>query len=84
MEGDPQREKQKEQKGGVERYRKRHRASEPKVKRVLRKKIGLDGKLRAEEIIVMVSVNDCAERKLAKQYEGLNVEWAAVEAQLVA
>lgn len=32
----------------------------------------------------MVSVNDCAERKLTKQSEGLNVEWATVEAQLVA
>jgi hypothetical protein len=51
---------------------------------VLRKKIGLDGRPRAEETIMMVSVNDRAERKLTKQFEGLNVEWATVEAQLVA
>jgi len=57
---------------------------QPKVKRVLRKKIGLDGRPRAEETIVMVSVNDRAKRKLTKQFEGLNVEWATVEAQLVA
>lgn len=55
-----------------------------KVKRVLRKKIGLDGKPRAEETIVTVSVNDRTERKLTKHFEGLNVEWGAVEAQLVA
>ena len=57
---------------------------QPKVRRILRKKIGLDGKPRAEETIVMVSVNDRAERKLTKQCEGLSVEWAAVEAQLLA
>jgi hypothetical protein len=57
---------------------------QPKVKRVLRKKIGLDGRPRAEETIMMVSVNDRAERKLTKQFDGLNIEWATVEAQLVA
>jgi hypothetical protein len=57
---------------------------QPKVKRVLRKKVGLEGRPRPEETVVIVSVNDRAERKLTKQFEGLNVEWGTVEAQLVA
>lgn len=57
---------------------------QPKVKRVLRKKVGPEGRPRPEETVVIVSVNDRAERKLTKQFEGLNVEWSTVEAQLVA
>jgi hypothetical protein len=57
---------------------------QPKVKRVLRKKVGLEGRLRPEETVVIVSVNNRAERKLTKQFEGLNVEWGTIKAQLVA
>jgi hypothetical protein len=51
---------------------------------MLRKKVGLERRLRPEETVVIVSVNDRAERKLTKQFEGLNVEWGTVEAQLMA
>ncbi|KAM0714703.1 hypothetical protein Q7P37_009720 [Cladosporium fusiforme] len=57
---------------------------QPKVKRALRKKVGLERKPRPEETVVVVSVNSRAERDLIKQFEGLNVEWDTVEAQLVA
>jgi len=51
---------------------------------VLRKKVGPEGRPRPEETVVIVLVNDRVERKLTKQFEGLNVEWGTVEAQLVA
>jgi hypothetical protein len=42
---------------------------QPKVKCVLRKKVGP----QQEETVVILSVNDRAERKLTKQFKGLNV-----------
>jgi hypothetical protein len=44
------------------------RILQPKVKRLLRKKIGLEGRPRPEETVVMMLVNDRAERKLTKQF----------------
>lgn len=54
----------------------------PKLKKLLKKKVARDSRLRAEDTAVVVSINDRSEHNLTKRFDGLNIDWSQVENQL--
>ena len=54
----------------------------PKLRKLLKRKVARDSRLRAEDTAVVVSVKDRSERNLTKRFDGLDVDWSQVENQL--
>lgn len=55
----------------------------PKLKRLLKKKFAADSQPKFEDTFAVVSVNDRSERDLRKHFDGLKVNWAKIEDQLL-
>ncbi|KAK5651141.1 hypothetical protein OQA88_13235 [Cercophora sp. LCS_1] len=55
---------------------------QPKLKKLLDKKLPSNKVYKAEETNVVVSVTDRSERNLVKRFDELDIEWAILEKQL--
>jgi len=60
------------------------RVLQPKLEKLLQKKLPLNKSFRADDIMVAVSVTDRAERDLIKRFDELDIDWQVIERQLQA
>lgn len=57
---------------------------EKKLEKVLRGKISSDRRVRADDTMIVASVNDCSHRDLTKRFDKVDVCWDAIEKKLQA
>ena len=55
----------------------------PKLEKLLEGKTSRAGRVRSDDTSIVVSVNDRSQRDLTKRFENLNIDWTAVEKQLL-
>lgn len=55
----------------------------PKLEKLLEGKTSRAGRVRSDDTSIVVSVNDRSQRDLMKRFENLNIDWTAVEKQLL-
>ncbi|KAJ5291476.1 hypothetical protein N7478_000727 [Penicillium angulare] len=54
-----------------------------RAEKILRGKIARDRRVRADDVTVVVSVNDRSQRDLTKRFDSTDVDWSAIEKQLL-
>jgi hypothetical protein len=57
---------------------------QPKLEKLLRKKISQNKYVRSDDTNIVVSVADRSQRDLTKRFDDMEIDWSIVEKQLVA
>ena len=55
----------------------------PRLEKLLHKKFSSTRRVRSDDTNVVVSINDCSQRDLTRRFDGTDVDWPAIEKQLL-
>jgi hypothetical protein len=56
---------------------------QPKLEKLLCKKLAKNRPIKSEDTIVVVSVTECSQRDLTKRFDDTDIDWTVIERQLV-
>lgn len=56
-----------------------HMFLRPKLERLIQRKLASNRHVRCDDTTVVASVTDRSERDLTKQFEGIDIDWSAME-----